>query len=248
MKSGSDMSQSHRPRAVECQGRNRAAVSRRVRDASGSVYVSARQRQHGPGQTGIRPVRQYPTWHGRFVLREWPPSQPTQGQKTGAGGGRDRPLLLPPFTRVQRYIGRDPPSQAGTAGTQIRLRLLCTSTSGPLYRSVRVGWKMKSRDGLNNGCVLVCVCVCVCALMPHITRTHIQHIHRPLHCAHTHMRYLTRACNHHYVPSHICIPPKRNTLQPAKSAQLGCPADVCHFTDCIVATIRDADRRPDTGR
>lgn len=104
MKSGSDMSQSHWLWVVECQGRNRAGASRRVRDAS-EVYVSARPRQHGPGQAGIRVCT---VGHER-LFSSGVATQPTQrqGKKTGAGGGRDRPLLLPPFLRgYNGYFGR----------------------------------------------------------------------------------------------------------------------------------------------
>lgn len=56
-------------------------------------------------------------------------------KKNGAGGGRDRPLLLPPFTRVQRYIGRGlTGGHNWHTGTYIQQRL------------VRVEWKMKSRE------------------------------------------------------------------------------------------------------
>lgn len=69
MKSGSDMSQSHWLRVVECQGWNRAGASRRVRDACVRICTA----------TGARP---WPDRHsvglygstGTFVLREWPPS------------------------------------------------------------------------------------------------------------------------------------------------------------------------------
>jgi hypothetical protein len=72
MKSGSDMSQSHRLRMVECQDRNRAGQgsrSRRVGDVSECTYLHG-QRQHGHGSGQDR--------HSACtsVLREWPPCQP----------------------------------------------------------------------------------------------------------------------------------------------------------------------------
>lgn len=87
MKSGSDMSQSHRLRMVECQGRNRAERVQPVQKV-------------GDGNVRICPAALPACLH----VREWPHS-PTPG-KPGHQVWRDRPLLLPPFTRVQRYIGR----------------------------------------------------------------------------------------------------------------------------------------------
>lgn len=106
MKSGSDMSQSHWLRVVECQGRNRAGEQGRSeskRSRCECTYLHRqRQRQHGPGQTGRHSVCTAVCSSGVATQS----TQSTQGRKTGAGGGRDRPLLLPPFTRVQWYIGR----------------------------------------------------------------------------------------------------------------------------------------------
>lgn len=138
MKSGSDMSQSHWLRVVECQGWNRAGASRSVRDALCTEYVSARRREHGPGQTGIS-VCTAAQW--AFVLSGVAThSSPPFLGKTGAGGGRDRPLLLPPFTRVQLYIGRDLCWQAQLAhrGTYIPV-LYCTAATGQVSNMARGG-------------------------------------------------------------------------------------------------------------
>lgn len=115
MKSGSDMSQSHWLRMVECQGRNRAGdragVSRSVRDASVRICTGSGSGSTAlPRQAGIRSVRQ-------SVLREWPPSPPSPPRE-GKMGQEVVGIAHCCFRRLRGYNGTlDEVSQAGQAGT-----------------------------------------------------------------------------------------------------------------------------------
>lgn len=141
MKSGSDMSQSHWLRVVECQGRNRAGASRSVRDAS--VLAVRSTYLHGSGSTalarqaGIRSVRQY---IDVVLLREWPPNPHPAKEKWG-----------------RRWSGSPTVASAVYEGTMVhwtrsrrQAQLAHARSDCQVSTVVRVEWKMKSRDGLNT--------------------------------------------------------------------------------------------------
>lgn len=148
MKSGSDMSQSHWLRVVECQGWNRAGASRRVRDALCTEYVSARRREHGPGQTGIS-VCTAAQW--AFVL-SGVATQPTLPWENWGRRWSGSPTVASAvYEGTTVHWTR--PLLAGTAGTQ-RYVHACTVHYSSDWPGLEYGsgwsWKMKSRDGLNT--------------------------------------------------------------------------------------------------
>lgn len=140
------------------------------------------QRQHGQAKTGIRPVRQA-VWadresvHRSLFFREWPPS--TSKGKTGAGGGRDRPLLLPPFTRVQRYIGR-----GLKTGRQGKATLHCYDSKYTHYCQVSNVARVECKDEKPGRPSTLTYCT---AVIHYIARTYMDYIPHP----HTHTRPYT---------------------------------------------------------
>ena len=172
------------------QGRAGQGSSRRVRDAS-CTYLQGNGSTARPRQAFGLYGRQ--SWH--YILDMdvsfFGSGHPTHpGKKNGAGGGRDRPLLLPLFTRVERYVYKgtlDEVSQAGTDQTQLAHMYSCTNYDSSDYCQVSNVLRVERKDEKPG-----------------------RPQHRPtttLPNVHTHIQYLTRAV-------HVTYP--NDTMQSAQ--------------------------------